>query len=82
MVDADIELTAQGDEEPAEDEEGAFLWAGFQGWGGEDGGALAPAVADFDDRAGGEHGGGTGHVGEVAFDCAEELGWLSVGVRY
>jgi hypothetical protein len=73
-VDADVELAAQGDEEPAEDEQGALFWVGLEGGGGEDGWALGPAVADFDDGAGGEEGRRAGYVGEVAFDGAEELG--------
>jgi hypothetical protein len=74
VVDADVELAAQGDEEPAEDEQGALFGVGLEGGGGEDGWALGPAVADFDDGAGGEEGRRAGYVGEVAFDGAEELG--------
>ena len=47
--------------------------AGLEGWGCEDGGALGPAVAYFDDGGRGEEGRRAGYVGKVAFYCAEEL---------
>lgn len=68
-----VELGAEGCEEPAENEEAALFGARFEGWGGEDGGPLRPALADFDDGRRGEEGRGTGDVGEVALDCSEEL---------
>ena len=45
-----IELGAEGREEPAEDEEATLFGARFKGRRGEDGGPLRPALADFDDR--------------------------------
>ena len=73
VVDADVELAAQGDEEPAQDEQGALLGVGFEGGSGEGGGALGPAVADFDDGGGREEGGRPGYVGEITLDGAEKL---------
>lgn len=73
MVDADIELAAQGDEEPAKDEEGALLGVGLEGGSGEDRRSLRPAVPYFDDGGGREERRGAGDVREVALDGAEEL---------
>jgi hypothetical protein len=69
----DVELGAQGEEEPVEDAQGAEGGGGLEGGGGEGAGALGVGVADFDDGGGREEGGGAGYVGEVALDGGEEL---------
>lgn len=69
----DVELAAEGDEEPSQDEETPLFGVGFAGWCSKDGGSLRPAVAYFDDGRGCEEGRRACDVGEVTLYGSEEL---------